>query len=78
MKVQCTTGGKFGSQIPAFYSVGRQGNKKASGFSEKLWPIDGGEWAPASCSYSEIILTGSATHSLLSATYQLLAMNKAA
>lgn len=45
-------------QIPAFYSVGRQGNKKATGFSEKLWPINGGEWAPASCSYSEIILTG--------------------
>ncbi|KPJ10093.1 Syntaxin-binding protein 5 [Papilio machaon] len=44
--------------IPAFYSVGRQGNKKVAGFSEKLWPINGGEWAPASCSYSEIILTG--------------------
>ncbi|XP_047990427.1 syntaxin-binding protein 5 isoform X2 [Leguminivora glycinivorella] len=44
--------------IPAFYSVGRQGNKKATGFSEKEWPINGGEWAPASCSYSEIILTG--------------------
>lgn len=45
-------------QIPAFYSVGRQGNKKTAGFSDKLWPINGGEWAPASCSYSEIILTG--------------------
>ncbi|VVC88074.1 unnamed protein product [Leptidea sinapis] len=44
--------------IPAFYSVGRQGHKKTAGFSEKLWPIDGGAWAPASCSYSEIILTG--------------------
>ncbi|CAK1541946.1 unnamed protein product [Leptosia nina] len=50
--------------IPAFYSVGRQGNKKAAGFSEKLWPIDGGEWAPASCSYSEIILTGHADGSV--------------
>ncbi|XP_068617492.1 syntaxin-binding protein 5 isoform X3 [Battus philenor] len=49
--------------IPAFYSVGRQGNKKAS-FSEKLWPINGGEWAPASCSYSEIILTGHADGSV--------------
>ncbi|CAG4928694.1 unnamed protein product [Colias eurytheme] len=50
--------------IPAFYSVGRAGNKKAAGFSEKLWPIDGGEWAPASCSYSEIILTGHADGSV--------------
>ncbi|XP_028165902.1 syntaxin-binding protein 5 [Ostrinia furnacalis] len=49
--------------IPAFYSVGRQGNKKSS-FSEKLWPINGGEWAPASCSYSEIILTGHADGSV--------------
>ncbi|XP_062531286.1 syntaxin-binding protein 5 isoform X8 [Bombyx mori] len=50
--------------IPAFYSVGRQGNKKVAGFSEKLWPINGGEWAPASCSYSEIILTGHADGSV--------------
>ncbi|XP_026736123.1 syntaxin-binding protein 5 isoform X2 [Trichoplusia ni] len=50
--------------IPAFYSVGRQGNKKPTGFSEKLWPINGGEWAPASCSYSEIILTGHADGSV--------------
>ncbi|XP_052741109.1 syntaxin-binding protein 5 isoform X2 [Bicyclus anynana] len=50
--------------IPAFYSVGRQANKKAAGFSEKLWPINGGEWAAASCSYSEIILTGHADGSV--------------
>ncbi|XP_061378643.1 syntaxin-binding protein 5 isoform X1 [Danaus plexippus] len=50
--------------IPAFYSVGRQGNKKTAGFSDKLWPINGGEWAPASCSYSEIILTGHADGSI--------------
>ncbi|XP_049872687.1 syntaxin-binding protein 5 isoform X2 [Pectinophora gossypiella] len=50
--------------IPAFYSVGRAGNKKAAGFSDKLWPINGGEWAPASCSYSEIILTGHADGSV--------------
>ncbi|XP_045769517.1 syntaxin-binding protein 5 isoform X6 [Maniola jurtina] len=50
--------------IPAFYSVGRQANKKPAGFSEKLWPINGGEWAPASCSYSEIILTGHADGSV--------------
>ncbi|XP_052754860.1 syntaxin-binding protein 5 isoform X8 [Galleria mellonella] len=50
--------------IPAFYSVGRQVNKKTAGFSEKLWPINGGEWAPASCSYSEIILTGHADGSV--------------
>ncbi|CAH2210281.1 jg3092 [Pararge aegeria aegeria] len=50
--------------IPAFYSVGRQANKKATSFSDKLWPINGGEWAPASCSYSEIILTGHADGSV--------------
>ncbi|XP_045532231.1 syntaxin-binding protein 5 isoform X2 [Pieris brassicae] len=50
--------------IPAFYSVGRQGNKKPAGFSERLWPVDGGEWSPASCSYSEIILTGHADGSV--------------
>ncbi|KAI5637671.1 LLGL2 domain-containing protein [Phthorimaea operculella] len=50
--------------IPAFYSVGRAGNKKAAGFSDKLWPVNGGEWAPASCSYSEIILTGHADGSV--------------
>ncbi|XP_022827797.1 syntaxin-binding protein 5 isoform X4 [Spodoptera litura] len=50
--------------IPAFYSVGRQGNKKPTGFSEKLWPINGGEWEPASCSYNEIILTGHADGSV--------------
>lgn len=64
-------------QIPAFYSVGRQGNKKPTGFSEKLWPINGGEWAPASCSYSEIILTGyEATFYYLIFTYLNNIMNK--
>ncbi|XP_064292189.1 syntaxin-binding protein 5 isoform X6 [Plodia interpunctella] len=50
--------------IPAFYSVGRAANKKSAGFSERLWPVAGGEWAPASCSYSEIILTGHADGSV--------------
>ncbi|GBP86146.1 Syntaxin-binding protein 5-like [Eumeta japonica] len=50
--------------IPAFYSVGRAGNKRQTGFSERPWPVDGGEWTPASCSYSEIILTGHADGSV--------------
>lgn len=43
--------------IPAFYSVGRA-TQKRSGFSDKDWPIAGGEWSLASCSYNEIIITG--------------------
>lgn len=43
--------------IPAFYSVGRA-TQKRSGFSDKDWPISGGEWSPTSCSYNEIIITG--------------------
>lgn len=43
--------------IPAFYSVGRA-TQKRSGFSDKEWPISGGEWSPTSCSYNEIIITG--------------------
>lgn len=27
-------------------------------YSEREWPISGGDWSPASCSYSEIVLTG--------------------
>ncbi|XP_037930713.1 syntaxin-binding protein 5 [Teleopsis dalmanni] len=44
--------------VPAFYSVGRTTTSKSTGFSEREWPISGGEWAPASCSYSEIVITG--------------------
>ncbi|XP_017482428.1 PREDICTED: syntaxin-binding protein 5-like isoform X1 [Rhagoletis zephyria] len=44
--------------VPAFYSVGRTTTTKKTGFSEREWPINGGEWFPASCSYSEIIITG--------------------
>ncbi len=43
--------------IPAFYSVGRA-TQKRSGFSDKDWPVSGGEWSPTSCSYNEIIITG--------------------
>lgn len=43
--------------VPAFYSVGSKSQKK-TGFSEKEWPISGGEWSPNSSSYNEIILTG--------------------
>jgi LLGL2. len=44
--------------IPAFYSVGARGASKRTGFSEKEWPLSGGEWSPTSCSYYEVILTG--------------------
>ncbi|XP_037026074.1 syntaxin-binding protein 5 isoform X6 [Bradysia coprophila] len=43
--------------VPAFYFVGRNPARK-TGFSDREWPISGGEWSPASCSYSEIIITG--------------------
>ncbi|CAL7951266.1 unnamed protein product [Xylocopa violacea] len=49
--------------VPAFYSVGSKSQKK-TGFSEKDWPISGGEWSSSSCSYSEIILTGHADGSI--------------
>ncbi|KAF7998045.1 hypothetical protein HCN44_009443 [Aphidius gifuensis] len=49
--------------VPAFYSVGSRSTKK-SGFSEKEWPISGGEWSSNSSSYSEIILTGHADGSI--------------
>ncbi|XP_055681173.1 syntaxin-binding protein 5 isoform X14 [Lutzomyia longipalpis] len=44
--------------VPAFYSVGRNPGSRRTGFSDREWPLSGGEWAPASCSYSEIIITG--------------------
>lgn len=44
--------------VPAFYSVGRHAQNKKPGTSEKQWPVNGGSWAPASRSYSEIIITG--------------------
>uniref|UniRef100_A0A2M4A134 Putative tomosyn n=1 Tax=Anopheles triannulatus TaxID=58253 RepID=A0A2M4A134_9DIPT len=45
--------------VPAFYSVGRSAaTNRRSGYSEREWPINGGEWQPTSCSYSEIIVTG--------------------
>ncbi|XP_071449557.1 syntaxin-binding protein 5 isoform X3 [Hetaerina americana] len=50
--------------IPAFYSVGARSTQKRTGFSEREWPICGGEWSPASCSYNEIILTGHADGSI--------------
>ncbi|KAK7794266.1 hypothetical protein R5R35_013601 [Gryllus longicercus] len=49
--------------IPAFYSVGSRVQKRA-GFSEREWPLSGGEWSPTSCSYNEIILTGHADGSI--------------
>lgn len=49
--------------IPAFYSVGSRTHKR-TGFTEREWPISGGEWSPTSCSYNEIILTGHADGSV--------------
>ncbi|XP_064627185.1 syntaxin-binding protein 5-like isoform X2 [Lineus longissimus] len=48
--------------IPAFYSVGSK--QKKSGFSEKDWPIRGGEWGTSTCSYPEIMITGHADGSV--------------
>ncbi|BES93882.1 LLGL2 [Nesidiocoris tenuis] len=42
--------------IPAFYSVGSK--SKRTGYSDKEWPLAGGEWTTPPCSYSEIIITG--------------------
>lgn len=44
--------------VPAFYSVGRNTSNRRSGYSEREWPVNGGEWQPTSCSYSEIVMTG--------------------
>ncbi|XP_034187166.1 syntaxin-binding protein tomosyn isoform X4 [Osmia lignaria lignaria] len=49
--------------VPAFYSVGSKSQKK-TGFSERDWPISGGEWSSNSSSYNEIILTGHADGSI--------------
>ncbi|XP_069195233.1 syntaxin-binding protein 5 isoform X2 [Procambarus clarkii] len=49
--------------IPAFYSVGARGQKR-QGFSEREWPICGGEWGSTSCSYAEMIITGHADGSI--------------
>ncbi|XP_060813162.1 syntaxin-binding protein 5 isoform X6 [Bombus pascuorum] len=49
--------------VPAFYSVGSKSQKK-TGFSEKDWPISGGEWSSSSSGYNEIILTGHADGSI--------------
>uniref|UniRef100_A0A131XYK7 Syntaxin-binding protein 5-like n=1 Tax=Ixodes ricinus TaxID=34613 RepID=A0A131XYK7_IXORI len=49
--------------IPAFYSVGSKANKR-SGFSDKEWPISGGEWGTSTVSYPEVIVTGHADGSL--------------
>lgn len=48
--------------IPAFYSVGSR--QKKTGFSEKTWPIKGGQWGTTTVSYPEIMITGHADGSL--------------
>ncbi|KAK7471573.1 hypothetical protein BaRGS_00035801 [Batillaria attramentaria] len=48
--------------IPAFYSVGSK--QKKTGFSEKPWPIKGGQWGTTTVSYPEIMITGHADGSL--------------
>ncbi|KAF6205469.1 hypothetical protein GE061_019642 [Apolygus lucorum] len=49
--------------IPAFYSVGSKSSKR-TGFSDREWPLAGGEWTIPACSYSEIIITGHADGSI--------------
>ncbi|XP_024081941.1 syntaxin-binding protein 5 isoform X2 [Cimex lectularius] len=49
--------------IPAFYSIGSRSSKR-TGFSDKEWPLAGGEWTTPPCSYSEIIITGHADGSI--------------
>ncbi|XP_076466115.1 syntaxin-binding protein 5-like [Babylonia areolata] len=48
--------------IPAFYSVGSR--QKKTGFSEKVWPVKGGQWGTTTVSYPEIMITGHADGSL--------------
>ncbi|XP_023311106.1 syntaxin-binding protein 5 isoform X2 [Anoplophora glabripennis] len=50
--------------IPAFYSVGRAGAMKRTGFSEMSWPISGGTWPAQACTYAEVIMTGHADGSI--------------
>ncbi|CAG9815268.1 unnamed protein product [Phaedon cochleariae] len=50
--------------IPAFYSVGRAGAMKRTGFSEMDWPVSGGSWPAHACTYAEIIMTGHADGSI--------------
>lgn len=40
------------------FQVGRNPSSRRSNFSDREWPLSGGEWSPVSCSYSEIIITG--------------------
>ena len=56
-----------GDLIPCFYSVGQFFGTKATNmsstnikFSEREWPITGGEWGTSIVSYPEIIITGHA------------------
>uniref|UniRef100_T1J3H8 Small ribosomal subunit protein uS4 n=1 Tax=Strigamia maritima TaxID=126957 RepID=T1J3H8_STRMM len=49
--------------IPAYYSVGSK-TQKRTGICEKEWPINGGAWGTATCSYAEVIITGHADGSL--------------
>ena len=48
-----------GDLIPALYSVGAQAHRPA-GFSDREWPVSGGQWGAMAPSYAEIIVTGHA------------------
>lgn len=43
--------------VRAFFMVGHKQTKRG-GFSEREWPVKGGEWGSATVSYAEIIITG--------------------
>lgn len=49
--------------VHAFFTVGHKIAKR-SGFSEKEWPINGGEWGNEMVSYPEMIITGHADGSI--------------
>ena len=51
-----------GDLIPVLYSVGSQGHRPV-GFSEREWPISGGQWGALAPSYAELIITGSVSQS---------------
>lgn len=53
-----------GDLIPCLYSVGAKAAGQSRHFSERDWPITGGEWGPGIVSYPELIITGHADGSV--------------
>ncbi|XP_022655255.1 syntaxin-binding protein 5-like isoform X4 [Varroa destructor] len=53
-----------GELIPCLYSVGARASAQSRHFSEREWPITGGEWGQGIVSYPEVIITGHADGSV--------------